>query len=619
MLHHHQQIVLRNATTGPATLRLFLFLAWSWRNSARRPFTSCLLIVALAIIHSIFFMAAGIFSSTIAGAGDMVLTRSPFCGTFNQTYYDTVNAVGGINTDSQADFGLSLEYLANRERDFQLSQEYTRECYFPSIADSATSCATFQQPRLNWTNSTDGTCPFQSGLCASERFVIDTGLLNTYSDFGINAEPQDQLFYRRVTSCTALNDTGYMTGYVDQGNETDTQPVWQIASANYGESLYFPNTTSTYEYSNFADFYTNFQGLTTTPYQLSAQLAPAGSLGSSSARFIPIAELSQEFADLTLMFLSYTGAYADAEINDPWFSAHQKQQTGAHAALVRTVYTRDRPVSTLGCTEQHQLCPNVTKCTPLLGFWQVQQYMAEAYELTPNQNATLQRLTDSIQESIVGTVVAFLALGSQPLLAIDQTGTKQSTISLPLPDNQWQLELSYWHSIAMAHLQRIFVEYGTGQIAAQKSYLAKPSTDGGRWLCANMMIKGTNMQSFSVLALALMLAFGAAVIITSLTIENLANYVQQKCGRGSARMEMWQENDMLQINVWTKKDEAIKRSATVSKSKMPMRPEKPAEALAQIRPAVDPAPSPNLGRMIHAVSLASYREGFRDGHQGAWV
>ena len=61
MLHQHQQIVLRNAATDLTAVRLFIVLSWAWRTRARRPFRSAVLIVLLALGHSILFMLAGTF------------------------------------------------------------------------------------------------------------------------------------------------------------------------------------------------------------------------------------------------------------------------------------------------------------------------------------------------------------------------------------------------------------------------------------------------------------------------------------------------------------------------------------------------------------------------------
>jgi hypothetical protein len=152
-------------------------------------------------------------------------------------------------------------------------------------------------------------------------------------------------------------------------------------------------------------------------------------------------------------------------------------------------------------------------------------------------------------------VIEGLKISNAPMLAINLTAAESSTLSLVLPPNQWELEAEYWYSIAMAQLQRTIVEYGTGQIAANTKYILPPATDGDRWFCQNLMIKGTAFQSFSILALAVVLAVGTLIIVLSLSIEALASCFQKRLGSGSARMKIWDDHDMLGPQLWRRRFE----------------------------------------------------------------
>ena len=96
------------------------------------------------------------------------------------------------------------------------------------------------------------------------------------------------------------------------------------------------------------------------------------------------------------------------------------------------------------------------------------------------------------------------------------------------------------------------MEYDTGQIAAQTDYILPPQADGDRWICDNLMIRGTAYQSFSVLALALIVGFGTLVIFLSLNIENLASWIQVRLNKGWAGRESWDDHDMLGLQLWRK-------------------------------------------------------------------
>jgi hypothetical protein len=625
MLQNQRLVVLRNATTDLSTARLLFCLAWSWRNNAVKSFSSSMVIILIAISHAVFFIVAGTFSSTVANAGESVLSRSSYCGVWNETYLEI--AGNGINISTDHTLALSLEFIAKKYHDVQLSLEYARDCYMSPVSYS--SCNTFQRPRLNWTIPTNVSCPFEPATCSenSETITFDTGPIDSHSDLGINAHDQDILLYRRVTSCTVLNDTAYTTNWVNQTDDTGIEPSLKTAYANFGPSLLY-KTPWTYEYSNFASFYTNFTGATTTPYQVDAQLAFGESPNPSSSTFVPVPELKQSQADLTLVFLSFTGRYL-TQIDDPWFSAHQPYLANSNAAIPGRTFMRDRPVSTLGCTEKHQLNTSSGMSTPLLGFDQVQDFVSSHLNLTANQMVILDRLMRSATASSMKRVVEGLAVSSTPMLAINSAVSESSTLSVAIPSYQWQLEAKYWHSVAMALFQRTFVEYGTGQVAAQPAYILPPPTASDRWFCENLMIRGTAYQSFSVIALILIVGIGSFIILVSLNIESLAGAIQTRLGRGLAGRDMWEDHDMLGLQHWRREFEQVPPSRSGSG------PVKQACYQAQnhksgrtdctsivapprcSKPA--PTPPPDPGRLLHAVSIASYREGFMARSQGSWI
>ena len=152
------------------------------------------------------------------------------------------------------------------------------------------------------------------------------------------------------------------------------------------------------------------------------------------------------------------------------------------------------------------------------------------------------------QASTIPQMVISLALTNTPLLAMNATALGSHVLSLHLPDDQWEIELNYWQSIAMAQLQRTIVQWGTGQIAAHPQYLVHPPPDEpDQWFCKNMMIRSTVYQSFSVLALGLIVASGLVVIVVSLTIEDTATWVQRRARNGPRQRDSWDRDDMLKL------------------------------------------------------------------------
>jgi hypothetical protein len=237
-------------------------------------------------------------------------------------------------------------------------------------------------------------------------------------------------------------------------------------------------------------------------------------------------------------------------IEDPWFSANRLHVVDSRFPLVTSQYSRDSPISTLGCTEQHKFCTSNGTCTPFLGFDQVQHVDSFNYALTPHQNVTFDRILRAVTASSFRQIMHFLALTSTPVLAMNSLLIQSHTLSFKLPENQWLLELNYWHSVAMAQLQRVIVEWGTGQIAPEPQFLLAPQTQSDSWFCNNLMIPSTVYQSFSVLAIILIVTTGLLVILVSLTIENCLGWVQERSSRGLARREYWNRDEMLRLQCW---------------------------------------------------------------------
>ena len=80
----------------------------------------------LAIFITVFFLVAGAFSNTLTDAGPYVLSRSPYCGVFNETYEDIVYTV---DTTSPETFEMYDESLAKRAHNVELSLQYAQSCY----------------------------------------------------------------------------------------------------------------------------------------------------------------------------------------------------------------------------------------------------------------------------------------------------------------------------------------------------------------------------------------------------------------------------------------------------------------------------------------------------------
>ncbi|KAK5213989.1 hypothetical protein LTR41_000181 [Exophiala xenobiotica] len=548
-----QQFILRNAHSGLATAQMMLGLACTSRRSSGKLSLRSYTIGLLAMAYALLFIAAEILSNFAISAdstngGSPVLLRNRDCGIWNDTYNNLVTT-GAFSTEEE--FRLYIEYAAKTANDIQLSLEYAQECYLASSSTNMSStCHIFKTTNLNW-KTYKASCPFQAQLCHndSSAMVLETGHIDSHDDLGINAKPGDRLKYQRKTTCAVLDSTRRVKGWDGLlAQSVSASPASEVAYAYFGPSLY-KETEWTYSYSNFASLFTNFSAQVTLPYQIDAERA----LGQADPQwtasdFEPIAELFQERADLTLLFLSFIGTYLSA-IDDPWFSAHNEQLFNTSLSLFNKRYARDEAISTLGCTEQHQFCTNSGVCTGFLGFDQVQNVPSFNNALTPLQNATFDRMLRAVGASRLGHVIEYLAVTTTPLLASNATlsGSSGAWVSGALPENQWEMELQYWHSIVMAQLQRTIVQWATGQIAAEPHYLIPPAVGQDVWFCNNLLVPSTVYQSFNVVAIIFMVGFGIFLIVVSLTIERLTALAKKCLGKSPPRRD-WDHDDFLGLH-----------------------------------------------------------------------
>ncbi|KPI39618.1 uncharacterized protein AB675_3349 [Cyphellophora attinorum] len=543
--HTKQQVILRNAPTDLATARLMAYDAWisRGRGKGRKLSPRAIWISVVAIVHALLFMVAGTFSNLAISTGSQVdgtavLSRSSHCGIWNETYFDIV--AGGNNPSSSETLDLSTKYIAKQVANVQLSVESR-----------------------------------------------------------INAKPQDRLDYRRITTCAVLNDTDRVRDWDGEIDVTSDVFERKTAHAYYGPSSY-KHTDWTYAYSNFASLYDNFTVQVTTPYQVDAEIYWALSDPAySTSDFEPIEGLLQSSADVSLFFLSFSGMYLEA-IDDPWFSANRLHEVDIPVPLMRRRFARDAAISTMGCTEQHQFCTHDKICTPFGGFDQVQNHQPFVEAMTGHRNATFDRMLRAIAFSSMKEVVEKLSVTNSPLLAVNEIATANTVVSMPLPATQWQRELMYWHSIAMAQVQRNVVQWSSGQIAPDPQFLLPPQEEQDKWFCQNQLIPSTVYQSFSIMSIILILIFGMLIIVVSLNVEALARLLR-RCLRRSEPRKDWDNDDMLKLPGKFRDSFWRPRPPPKDKNKSPTTPTTPTSRWGRSPSALAP-PSTGLSNDTTAVS-----------------
>lgn len=210
-LYHQHQNVLRNSSTPGGAAWSFMLQCWHWWGRARHPLLRSLPWFFFSLVYLIVFAVLSIFapSEVVKAAGRDRLLQGSQCG-----YWVT-------NDSAITQNSFDTKVLI----DSQSAASYARNCYGGSV--DGLRCNAYAKPNITWEGK-DADCPFQDGICwRNHSYQMDTGLIDSHYDLGINTPQEERLKYRRVTTCSVLRDDGY----IDNKNGTE------LVTWNYGPSV----------------------------------------------------------------------------------------------------------------------------------------------------------------------------------------------------------------------------------------------------------------------------------------------------------------------------------------------------------------------------------------------
>jgi hypothetical protein len=261
-LWHQQQAVLRNNRSDISSVWQLMKIGWAWRQESVRSARRSLGLIFFGLFHLGLFFATGALIPYIVSIDNQVLLAgSPFCGPFPAT--------GGVF--NQSTIGSIFAFDAYTKNSIELSREYFSSC----LAQNQTlpKCNTFKKPRLNWTSS-PAICPFGDGMClgsANAAIVMDTGLLDSRNDFGVNGQEDERISYRRMSTCIPITTKHFTTS----GTSSVGDAVFNYTAAFYGPNdidLTMVNDTTlqnaTYILSNYREFALPFYIDESSPYTI---------------------------------------------------------------------------------------------------------------------------------------------------------------------------------------------------------------------------------------------------------------------------------------------------------------------------------------------------------------
>ncbi|KAI9707010.1 MAG: hypothetical protein M1820_004598 [Bogoriella megaspora] len=491
-VYHQRQAVFRNADDGNAGLWNLCILLWTWRGLKWGIVRRLLPFVALSLIITLAFTAAGVFSSTIASAtGNEVLLTGANCAIIQSP----------ANVTEESIRTLYNPYFFQLTK---LDEERTLRCY--SSESSTDDCSPTIVGRLPVMFNGNASCPFESAICHSNttNLILESGYMNSHYDLGINSPVEHRFLYRVRQHCSPLVLDGYTTTrhvptQALSANGPQINSTVTLMDFNYGSTDELPwlngtNTTLSYPVVDYTKTPPeDAQGL---DYTLFNYVAVANGSGMSSG-FMPIPAINRTDADTIIIFLAANNVIFVGSIDDPWYSAHKFYHNvkGTVGSGSFTAYSADSPAVAVACATQYQACnPNVPTsqgCSPYMGLLQLLSWSNESDTIWGSD--AQQKLFMTAYEVISSNAPDMShVINIAPLLS---SKSMNGGVQPALPANQWQLEMENWFKIELVALQTAFVDHANGpQYPGFDNFLWRPTKnadveyDSWKTMCKNQVL-----------------------------------------------------------------------------------------------------------------------------------
>lgn len=226
-LHHQRQVLLRNNGGPTGAAWALVRLAWRWRKGPR-TMRRILPLLASTLLLAIGFTAAAGFSSRVSQGSEVLLVPQ------NCAYY--LASYGRAESNTWSSWLPKLQTEA---------ANYAQECYTDDALTTESRCINrpYVQQQLQMSINPNASCPFDAELCATptSNLIVDTGLIDTHSDLGINAPKAQRAQFRTVLQCAPLAIQGH------------SEPFEYATNTSFTRYYYGPNALGvnyTHEYPN---------------------------------------------------------------------------------------------------------------------------------------------------------------------------------------------------------------------------------------------------------------------------------------------------------------------------------------------------------------------------------
>ena len=519
------EVTLRNTTEPFSAAKTFIVLGSRWYGRAPQAILRSLPLATLAIGSFATFSVIGIFSSLVAqGMDNKMLISNGRCG------YHQLSLGSGFYIDMM------------KERQYQVNADtYVRQCYGNDT--DAVACSTFVTQQISFTTDTNASCPFAPGMCIggdTAAISFDTGLLDSNDIFGINGQDMDRIQFRWRTTCAPLD-----LDYHVRANVRANVTIGALHLEDTRYQLFLGNNSAIPPTLGITNVTYWISEMSMVDSKFAYQVGAIFSNSMLAGDWTPIPELNRTDADISIVFLSQNGVFYLSPVDDPFFAAHQPFQDWTN----ETFYSPDHAISAVACADQYQLCTNYPSngssqlCGgPLNSKFGTVETMTRLQVNNMIQVAAIPRLFNAsfwaqIYQSVNGR-------GASALRATDLMDGELQVHNLS--STQWHDETTAWFEMGLARMQQEMVDYADNEPNAD---ITPPKTPEEILGCSTQII-GDNSgqyQNFSVLGLAIAIAFALLIILLSIIVKPLHHFVDGRTALGYTAMEERQAQGLFQL------------------------------------------------------------------------
>ncbi|KAJ3574372.1 hypothetical protein NPX13_g4381 [Xylaria arbuscula] len=529
--YHQIQAILRNAASAEDGLRLsFKLFAMQYKRGKTRQKVVLVLIIGTALLAS--FTALGGFSALIATSSKEVLVDSEQCGYFDKRLIS--DGAAYITAITETSIAVSD------------AENYVQQCY--SGTSSHFNCDMYATQQIVGHVDKNAPCPFDSTICLTNdaNIRIDSGYINSYTYFGLNAPPEMRILYRNVLHCAPLVTEGFTS--------QESQPSSNDTIYHYGS---FPTPEGRNDYLFRAnDLITQYSALSNSYISV----VNNGRIDEDSSNFLPISEMIRSDADTTIVTISGNGVVFSEPFTDPWYNVSKVPGIGGLTNLPTadtiSYYLPGAPASPLGCIAQDQYCTSndPINCGPLAGY---KDAIAGAITLF---NTSYAQFANNTVDTEYGAHFAYLAAGiidgggfPLPLSSLGPASlasqrTLSQGIQAGIAPDQWQQDVMKWWNISMAFIQGTFLSsaHGPSDPSLLQTWVnfTNPSFDK---VCHNQKMRTANFTSLSVFGLVFTYVVGFLIILISYLPEPIFECLHKRKGYQQFKHLEWTSTATLQL------------------------------------------------------------------------